>query len=179
MEEKFKQLSALGAGEFKHINGSLINHLNGTKTLLEQWLAPLVLQDAGLYHAAYGTVGFEESFVSTTQRQDIAAIIGKEAEDIVYIYCACDRDYFWPQFSTPNSLQFRNRFNGELLQLTQMQLCYFCELTVANELEIAQGNSEFINSHGDYLMALFSNMQPYLSKLAHSSIQIILGENNT
>lgn len=179
MEEKYRQLSALGAGEFEHINGQLIDHLEGTKSLLEQWHAPTVLQDAGLYHAAYGTAGFEESFTSTARRQDIAFIIGKEAEDIVYTYCACDRDYFWPQFSTPNSLQFRNRFSGELLQLTHQQLCHFCELTVANEIEIAQGNSDFINSHGDYLLALFTNMQPYLSKQARSSIQIILGENNT
>lgn len=179
MEEKFKQLSVLGAGEFEHINGSLIDHLNRTKSLLEQWLAPMELQDAGLYHAAYGTAGFEESLVSTAQRKNIVAIIGKEAEEIVYTYCACDRDYFWPQFSSSNSFQFKNRFTGDLLQLTHQQLCHFCELTVANELEIAQSNKNFINTYGEYFLTLFSNMRPYLSAQANLSVQSVFGEIKT
>lgn len=178
MEEKFKQLSALGAGEFEHINGALIDHLNGTKFLLEQWKAPIELQDAGLYHAAYGTAGFEESFVSTGRRQDITVIIGKEAENIVYTYCACDREYFWPQFSTPDTLEFKNRFTGELFQLTQQQLCHFCELTVANELEIAQGNKGFINADGEFFLSLFTNMRPYLSVQASFSVEAVLSGIN-
>lgn len=58
MSYKFQVLSELGAGEFEHLDGSLIAHLNGTKDLLLQWGASLELQDAGLYHAAYGTDGF-------------------------------------------------------------------------------------------------------------------------
>jgi hypothetical protein len=150
MEEKFKQLSALGADEFEHINGSLIDHLNGTKSLLEQWSAPIQLRDAGLYHAAYGTSGFEENLISTAQRQNIVVIIGKEAEDIVYTYCACDRKYFWPQFSLPNTPQFKNRFTEEFYQLTQQQPCHFCELTAANELQIIQGNEDLINTYGPF-----------------------------
>jgi len=97
MDEKFKQLSELGAADFAHINGSLIDHLKGTRDLLSSWSAPPALQDAGLYHAAYGTAGFEERMVAASQREKIAQIIGPQAEEIVYLYYACDRDYFWPQ----------------------------------------------------------------------------------
>lgn len=48
MEEKFRKLSELGAGDFEHIDGSLIDHLEGTKRLLVSWEASNILQDAGL-----------------------------------------------------------------------------------------------------------------------------------
>jgi hypothetical protein len=83
MNEKFKQLTKLGAADFAHINGSLIDHLKGTKDLLSSWSASQVLQDAALYHAAYGTAGFEEQMVAANQREKIAKIIGSQAEEIV------------------------------------------------------------------------------------------------
>jgi len=69
VDTKFKQLSELGAADFAHINGSLIDHLKGTRDLLSSWSAPPALQDAGLYHAAYGTAGFEERMVAANQRE--------------------------------------------------------------------------------------------------------------
>jgi len=83
MDEKFKQLTELGAADFAHINGNLIDHLQDTKDLLASWSASKVLQDAGLYHAAYGTAGFEEQMVAANQREKIAQIIGSQAEEIV------------------------------------------------------------------------------------------------
>ena len=175
MEEKFRQLSELGAGDFEHLDGSLIEHLIGTKALLENWSASEELQDAGLYHAAYGTAGFNEHLVATSQRHKIASIIGERAENIVYLYCACDRDYFWPQFGEPNQLIFKNRFTDESFQPSKEQVKDFCELTVANELEIAQGNSGFLEKSGAYLLTLFTSMRPWLSENANLSVQQILG----
>ena len=97
MEDKFKQLALLGAADFQHLNGSLIEHLKGTRDLLASWSAAKTLQDAGLYHAAYGTAGFNQQMISVEQRTKIANIIGPSAEEIVYQYCACDRTYFWPK----------------------------------------------------------------------------------
>lgn len=37
MSDKFQALAKLGAGDFDHLDGSLIEHLNGTKDLLQQW----------------------------------------------------------------------------------------------------------------------------------------------
>ena len=84
MNSKFDKLSALGAGEFEHLNGSLIKHLNSTSQLLEKWGASQKICDSGFYHDAYGTAGFETQVVSLSQRNDIAKIIGKAAEEIVF-----------------------------------------------------------------------------------------------
>lgn len=175
MNEKFHKLTELGAGDFEHLDGSLIDHLKGTSRLLQQWGASTTLQDAGLYHAAYGTAGFSEHMVSINQRDKIAGIIGKAAEEIVYLYCACDREYFWPQFANSNHPEYKDRFTGRLFQPEPHQLREFCELTVANELEIANDNQPFIDQHGQGLYILFKNMNRYLSKHAGLSVGTILG----
>ena len=177
IEDKLQKLNELGAGEIEHINGSLIAHLKGTKKLLESWSASRVLQDAGLYHAAYGTAGFNQSLLSPEQRVKIAEIIGAEAEEIVYLYCACEREDFWPQVGIKQNPEFKNRFTGEVSRLNEDQISNFCELTVANELEIAIDNPSFRKEHGQALYYIFSNMRPYLTEQAYSMVQAVLGGN--
>lgn len=175
MDEKFKQLAELGAADFAHINGNLIDHLKGTRDLLCSWSASQALQDAGLFHAAYGTAGFEQQMVAADQRNKIAEIIGPQAKEIVYQYCACDRDTFWPQLGLVANPQFRNRFNLQTYPLNPQLLKDFCELTVANELEIAMANADFVSKHGSGLFKLFSNMKPLLSPEANSAVIRVLG----
>ena len=175
MDAKFNQLAALGAADFAHINGNLIDHLQDTKDLLASWSASKVLQDAGLYHAAYGTAGFEEQMVAANQREKIAEIIGPQAEEIVYQYCACDRDYFWPQLGIAKNPKFRNRFTLQSYPLKPQALKDFCELTVANELEIAMGSVDFVTQHGGGLLKLFTHMAPLLSPSANSAVTRVLG----
>ena len=166
MNDKFQELANLGVGDFEHLDGTLIEHLTNTKALLCQWGASLELQDAGLYHAAYGTAGFDENFISINQREKIAKIIGKDAEEIVYQYCACDRQYFFKQFGNTEKLIFKNRFNNEQYHLSGEMLKSFCELTAANEIEIALGNPKFKSKHGSALNDLFIHMKAYLSDFA-------------
>jgi hypothetical protein len=178
MDDKFRRLSELGAGEFEHLNGSLIEHLQGTRKILDEWAASTVLKDAGLYHAAYGTAGFDENLVSTSKRNEISKIIGPKAEEIVYQYCACDRKYFFPQIGVSNSPQFKNQFNGEIYHLSASILKHFCELTAANETEIAIGNPDFIADHGKDLSDLFIKMSSYLSEAAKAKADLVFGGVN-
>jgi len=170
--EKFIQLTKLGAGEFEHFNGSLQKHLIATFEILKNWNAKDYVCDAGLYHAAYGTDGFDDKMISLNQRRAIADIIGSQAEKLVYLYCACDRDYFNDNFTS--NLPYRDRFTNKKIQLDDSSIKEFCELTVANELEIAKKSSEFILQYGDELKILFNKMTPYLSKDAKVEIKNIL-----
>lgn len=162
-ETKWHKLFQLGAEGFEHMDGSLMDHLNGTRTLLREWSASRALQDAGLYHAAYGTAGFDESLVSVQQRGEIAKIIGEKSEELVYQYCACDRDDFFSKVGVEKNPEFLNRFTGQRYYLSEDLLKQFCELTAANETEIAMGNAGFMRKYGEELRVLFQNMQPYLS----------------
>ena len=175
--KKFQILQNLGAADFAHLNGNLLEHLKGTQQLLASWGASQILQDAGLYHAAYGTAGFEECMISINQRTKIKHLLGSEVEEIVYQYCACDRNHFWPQLGIVNDPEFLNRFTGQSFDLSSDLLRDFCELTVANELEIAINSSRFVAQHGNGLLTMFTNMSPLLSPQANNAVFRILGQN--
>ncbi|HEX7028496.1 MAG TPA: hypothetical protein VF268_14745, partial [Gammaproteobacteria bacterium] len=136
------------------------------------------LQDAGLYHAAYGTASFAESMVSISQRHEIAAIIGESAEEIVYQYCACDRKAFFARIGDEHNPEFKNRFTGEFYYLGSGMLKKFCELTAANEVEIAIDNPEFVAENGAALRDLLTRMTPYLSTAAQAKIRKVFGDHN-
>ena len=174
MDEKVTQLKALGTAEIEHLDGPFLDHLIGTKEILKSWSAPEVLQNAGLYHAAYGTVDFGERFASLEDRKKIAAIIGEESEAMVYLYCSCDRHHFWAQIGMAKTLEFKNRFTNKTYQITEQELRDFCELTVANELEIATDNPNFIKKNRERFLDLFERMEPYLSPNAIQAYKALL-----
>ncbi|MBA2649048.1 MAG: hypothetical protein H0U75_05500 [Legionella sp.] len=175
-EENINKLITLGADDFKHLNGSLITHLNGTYKLLKFWQAEIELCTAGLYHAIYGTSGLNNVLISINCRKDIQEIIGNKAERIVYTYCACNRDFFWPQIGIKTNPIFEDRFTGDKYYLSLNELKEFCELTVANELEIAKNNHAFIKKYKQSLGGLFHRMKPYISILATKSSEEIFGD---
>ena len=175
IEEKLDQLINFGASAIDHLDGSLIKHLKGTYTLLKQWNADIALCIAGAYHAVYGTSGFDKTLISEKNRKTIKDIIGTEAEQIVYTYCACDRDFFWPQIGTQTNPLFLDRFTDSKYHLSINELQFFCELTVANELEIATDNIKFIKEYGESLQDLLSRMTPYISIQANNHIKTIFG----
>ncbi|RXJ72887.1 hypothetical protein CS022_13440 [Veronia nyctiphanis] len=174
MDNQFQQLKHLGAGDFQHLNGSLETHLQGTEALLREWQADDILRTAGLFHAAYGTAGFDEQMVSLSKRAEIADVIGVEAEALVYLYCSCDRDVVFPQFSGQKSIQFKDRFTGDVFSLKENQCRYFCELTVANELELVKSSASFKAQYGRGLLTLFTSMNNYLSEHAIASYEQLL-----
>lgn len=163
MDTRISILKSLNAGDFQHLNGTLEIHLKATAELLKKWDASEAVQTAGLFHAAYGTAGFSQHMVSLEQRQSIAQTIGKDAEALVYLYCSCDRVFVLPQFGKAQDIAFRDRFTGTDFVLSNDDAFMFCELTVANELELVYASAAFKKQHGRGLYELFNRMSGYLS----------------
>lgn len=166
MDKEFEALKGLGAGDFEHLNRTLITHLKGTRAILNSWGANSILCDFGLYHAAYGTDGFNERIVSLEQRVDIAILIGKEAEALVYLYCSCDRGYIFPKLGLSENIEFKDRFSGREFLLPNKKARLFCELTVANEMELVLDSQKFKDKYGERLLKLFESMREFLSAKA-------------
>jgi len=175
MNQKINKLNELGAANFTHIDGTLMQHLIGTRDILASWGASTELQDAGLFHASYSTAGFRNSLVTLDRRQQIADIIGKTAEEIVYEYCACDREVLYPRLGTNCNPEFANRFTREEYFLNPILLKNFCELTVANEVEIAIDNPDFVQKHGAARHTIYRNMSALLSEPAKVAIESVFG----
>jgi len=174
-EVLFQRLQELGAGEFGHINGSLIEHLNGTAELLKAWGNRNALCTAGLYHAVYGTDGYEASLIDHTMRQQVADLIGAEAEEITYLYGACDRDAFYPRIGTASQLNYSDRFTRKSFEISHPALKDLCELILANELEIASHSESFRQEYGELLRTLFDRMRGLVSEQGFGFYKTILG----
>ncbi|SMC20314.1 hypothetical protein SAMN02745857_00907 [Andreprevotia lacus DSM 23236] len=165
---QFAALQALGAGEFIHLNGSLAEHLHGTASLLHAWGADTTLVQAGLFHAAYGTAGYGEALAPLSLRNAIADLIGTGAEALVYLYCACNRALYYPRLGTPAQSRLPDRFSDSERRLSDWQIAALCELTAANETEIALHSKTFLQQYGSELHALFQHMAPWLSATARA-----------
>ena len=160
------RLHALGAAAFPHVNGTLEAHLHGTERLLRQWGSREALCVAGLYHAVYGTDGIAGCLTGLDTREAVARVIGDEAEALVYLYGACDRERFHPRIGTPAQNTFVDRFEAREYTIDGATLCDFCEITVANELDLALGNPGFARRHAAALLDLFGRMRGLASPAA-------------
>jgi len=100
-----------GAHEMPHPGGTLLAHLKRVHALLAEWGARPVVRLAGLCHAYYGTDGFPAALGDIAQREELAAMIGEEAERLVYFYASCDRRFSYPHLGEPEG-PFMDRFTG-------------------------------------------------------------------
>lgn len=74
--DKFSIIST----NINHINGSLMQHLEGTYFLLKSWGANESLYLPGLYHALYGTSGFANHLIDVHNRCLAKFILGETIE---------------------------------------------------------------------------------------------------
>jgi hypothetical protein len=169
-----ERLRALGASRFPHLNGTLERHLQGTERLLRRWGNREALCVAGLYHAVYGTVGIEGCLTGLDAREALSRLIGPEAEALVYLYAACDRDRFHPRIGTAAQNAFVDRFKGREYAIDEAQLSDFCEMSVANELDLALGNADFARRHADALLGLVDRMRGLISGPAQRAAWTLL-----
>ena len=87
---KIDFLKKLGTEETKHSGGTLLDHLMGVSSILEEMGAPQHVQDAGLFHSIYGTAVFHQQ--TTADRGVIKSVIGEKAERLVYLFCILGRE---------------------------------------------------------------------------------------
>lgn len=167
-------LRELGAGRIEHPGGTLLAHLGRVRELLGSWGARPALQRAGLCHAFYGTDGFSTALLPLERRSELAGVIGAEAEEIVYLYAACDRAASHPSLADPEAV-FRDRFTG-LVHTPALALRRdLAELTAANELDLARIDPVFRAAWGSQLLGLFGRFRPLLSEPAWRECQAVLG----
>ncbi|TCC45156.1 hypothetical protein E0H75_32140 [Kribbella capetownensis] len=124
-----------GADELEHAGGSLYVHLHRVAKRLTTLGASDTLVLAGLAHAAYGTDGFPTHlFDWQNERPVLEAVIGTEAEQIVYRYGACDRETTWRDLAEHRTVT--DRFTGTSEELSTADLRDFVDLTIVNELDV-------------------------------------------
>ncbi|MGW1195508.1 DUF6817 domain-containing protein [Streptomyces sp. NPDC002536] len=165
-------LRRLGADSVAHPGGTLLAHLRRVQARLAAWNARPALQLAGLCHAVYGTDGFPTPLLPPARRADLAAVIGVEAEGVVYVYAACDRKLTYPALGQDTA--FHDRFSGRARVLEPQAQRDFAELSAANELDIAQADPAFRDTWGPELLVLFARLKDLLSADAWRDCRALL-----
>ncbi|MFI9153639.1 DUF6817 domain-containing protein [Streptomyces sp. NPDC053367] len=168
-------LRRLGAESLAHPGGTLLAHLDRVRERLAGWGARPDLQLAGLCHACYGTDGFPAALLAPGRRTDLAAVIGTEAEAIVYAYGRCDRAGAYAALIEPGA-PLRDRFTGRAFVPGPRLRRDLAELTAANELDLAWEDPEFRARWGPDLLELFTRLRPLLSRAAWEDCTAVLGD---
>jgi uncharacterized protein (TIGR00369 family) len=166
-------LAARGADELPHPGGTLLAHLRRVHALLCEWQARPSVRLAGLCHAFYGTDGFPSALGDVTDRKELAAVIGEDAERIVYFYAGCDRAFSYPRLAEEGA-PYRDRFTGAESDLPPRIRRDLAEITAANELDLARVNDDFRAAHGRALLDLFTSWRTLLSEPAWQCVQATL-----
>jgi hypothetical protein len=166
-------LRKFAADEIPHPGGTLLSHLLRVRSRLDAWNARPVLQLAGLCHAFYGTDGFPSALLPLDRRAELTAVIGAEAEGIVYFYASCDRKATYPALADPEG-PFHDRFTGRSHTPSARRRQDFAELTAANELDLARQDPAFRDRWGPDLLALFTRLRPLLTPAAWDDCRTVL-----
>ena len=150
-----------GAESIEHPGGTLYAHLCRVERRLADLGAGRDLRLAGLTHAVYGTDGFARSLLAWSDRESLRSVVGATAENLVYLYGACDRNRTWP--SLADTATVHDRFTGGLERVDASQLIPFVDLSIVNELDVIDQNPALREKHGTYFDDLFARWAPVTS----------------
>jgi hypothetical protein len=135
VNEMFKVAGGLGFFEFSHSNRNFKEHLVGVYGILRAWGLPEWVCLAGLFHSVYGTKSFHGTAVPIKHRKEMRAILGKESERLVYLFCALDQDEFWRVRQFGQRLVSRDRFSGRRIWVGRDSVGELGNISVANVIE--------------------------------------------
>lgn len=162
-----------GAQDIQHPGGTLDDHLARVQQRLADIGVPQEVQLAARAHAVYGTDGFDVTLLGLEERPFFSDMIGADAEQLVYRYGACDRKRTWDSVADTGRLW--NRFTGSSEVLDLDHLRAFTDLSLVNEVDIAEHSADFLDRYGNYFRRLTTAWAPVLSPAVLADARHVFG----
>ena len=166
-------LRSRGADGIAHPGGTLGSHLERVQQRLARLGAPETVQWAGRVHAVYGTDGFDVALLELGERPLLARIVGEETEQLVYRYGSCDRGRTWAGLADERRVW--NRFTGAGEVLDVLELRAFADLSIVNELDVAEHSEDFLPRFGGYFRRLTRAWSSALSPAVEADAERVFG----
>ena len=134
-------LQASDAPLIWHKHSTFLDHLREVWVILCGWRQPQAVCRLGLLHSAYSN-----SFVSmncfdpTKDRGHVTALIGEEAENLVYKFCSIDRQQLEETVLAEGTIrrggyEMRHIHSGESLTVSGQEAAAFITETLADEVD--------------------------------------------
>ena len=137
-EEVIAELTRRRADLAAHGRGSLERHLRGVHAMLGAWQQPEHVQLAGLLHSAYSTEFYGFRLFGRGERARVRELVGREAEHLVFGFCACHRDALLRTAkSSKRKVALPTRWRGTRLELERRELAELLVMHAANIVEQA------------------------------------------
>ncbi len=172
-----RALESLGTGDTPHHGGSLRDHLEGTYAILCEWRARDALRLAGLFHSIYGTQLFEVATVSRGRRSEIAALIGEEAEAIVYLFSVTDRAEYFRGHAPGAEVSLTDHVARRAVRVAPATLADLIEIHVANDVEVFPRLRDSIEpSRLRAALSLYAAHSAWLSRAAAEAVRRLAAE---
>lgn len=143
--------------------------------MLDEWDSSETLCTAGLCHATYGTDRFHKSLLELSQRPELEAVIGSEAEALVYFYCACDVTVLYRSLREGAEPRYRDRFTTLEWPPAPALLRAYLEMTFANHLETARRDAGFRELARPFYDDLFPRSRDYVTTKAFDAYLAVYG----
>jgi hypothetical protein len=166
-------LAERGAAGIEHPGGTLDAHLRRVERRLAGLGLSRDVQLAGRAHAVYGTDGFDVRLLEPDERPLLAAVIGTGAEALVHRYGACDRSRTWGELATAGRTW--DRHTGEVEVLSAAQVRDLADLSLVNEMDVAEHAPGFLDRYGDRFRGLTTSWQPALSPAVAAAARATFG----
>lgn len=178
-EQHISFLTKLGAKKINHARSNFLEHLKGTARLLQDWGNDQALCLAGLFHSIYGTEDFSTSTLGMEKRATVTAMIGEDAEALVYIFAVSHRRSFFANIAKLRSggdLTVTNATTGEPIQVTKLQLLRLLELEVANLLDQAPPPEQLPDSTRMQMNGIARSLKGIVSDKAIQAVESYLAQ---
>ena len=166
-------LLSKGAEKVGHAGGSLYDHLCRVHDRVAELGGDADLRLAALAHAAYGTDGFGVTLLDVADRAELRALIGAHAEEQVYRYGGCDRGRTWRALGETGLIW--SRFTGHVEAPSIVRLRAFADLSIVNELDVAERDPAIAEKHGDYFRGVFAGWADLASPAVIAEAEKVLG----
>jgi hypothetical protein len=136
------ELQRRGAESFPHGRSSLLRHLCSTRDILKTWHQPKRVRLAGVVHSGYATQAFPRALFDLTERDTVRTLIGDEAERLVYLFCALDREELFAYLRSSDGMaedpvRLFDRMQHAKLELGRRDVGDLLALYVANAADQA------------------------------------------
>ncbi|MGA5298675.1 DUF6817 domain-containing protein [Nucisporomicrobium flavum] len=144
-----------GAETIEHPGGTLYAHLGRIHDRLAALGHDRDVCLAGLAHAAYGTDGFDVTLCDPADREPLRALVGERAEALIHTYGGCDRSRTWDGFGRTRRVV--DRWIGQPVVLGDADATAFADLSIVNELDVAEQDPRIAERYGAYFRTVFTS----------------------
>jgi hypothetical protein len=167
-------LQRRGAGSAPHMRNTLLGHLRAVHDVLVGGQGPGWLAAAGLLHSWYGSQRLDYEMGGAADRPVLQRLLGARAEELVWIYGACDFQFLCAAVARDGRPAYRDRRTGEVRELPPSVLLPLCELMVANEVELATRSGTYRQKKLHLLQAIAAGWGPLLTPAAMAGVRRLL-----